>query len=96
MKKKLLFLESYFDFDSLFPMEYFEMYLRETASGYWLVYYTTDRNETSYGPYHENELLERIKLGPFFFEEIVFVYHLIENKDPDLHQLGIRLLKNLI
>lgn len=96
MKKKLLFLDSYFDFDALFPMEYFEMYFRETAAGYWLVYYANDHNETSYGPYHEGELLERLKLAPFFFEEMVFVYHLIESHDQDLHQLGIRLLKSLI
>ena len=96
MKKKQLFLDSYFDFDAIFPMEYFEIYFRETADGYWLVYYASDQNETSYGPYPEVELLERLKLAPFFFEEIVFVYHLIESKDKDLHQLGVRLLKNLI
>ena len=96
MKKKQLFLESYFDFDAIFPMEYFEIYLRETAHGYWLVYYANNQHETSYGPYAEAELLDRLQLAPFFFEEIVFVYHLIESKDKDLRQLGVRLLKNLI
>ena len=96
MKKKQLFLDSYFDFDALFPMEYFEIYLRETADGFWLVYYANDQKETSYGPYPEEELLERLKLAPFFFEEIVFVYHLVESEDTDLHQLGVRLLKKLI
>lgn len=96
MKKKRLFLDSYFDFDALFPMEYFEISLRSTADGYWLVYYANDQNETSYGPYHESELLERLKLAPFFFEEIVLVYHLIENKDRVLHNLGVRLLKTMI
>lgn len=77
-------------------MEYFEMFLQETAKGYWLVYYANDHGETSYGPYHERELLERLSLAPFFFEEIVFVYHLIENKDIELRDLGIRLLKSII
>ena len=95
MKKKRLFLDSYFDFDALFPMEYFEISLRQTADHYWLVYYANDHKETSYGPYHENELLEQLKLAPFFFEDIVFVYHLIEHKDRDLHRLGVRLLKSM-
>ncbi len=96
MEKKQLFLDSYFDFDAIFPMEYFELYLRETASGYWIIYYASDSHETSYGPYAEEELLDRLQLAPFFFEEIVFVYHLIESSDVDLHQLGLRLLKSLI
>jgi hypothetical protein len=96
VKKKQLFLDSYFDFNAIFPMEYFEIHLRETANGFWIVYYANDHHETSYGPYPEEELLERLKLAPFFFEEIVFVYHLIESKDADLHQLGVRLLKKLI
>jgi len=95
MKKKPLFLDSYFDFDALFPMEYFEISLRQTADDYWLVYYANDQKETSYGPYREGELLERLKLAPFFFEEIVFIFHLIENEDRDLHQLGVRLLKSM-
>ena len=95
-KKKPLFLESYFDFDSLFPMEYFEIHLQETAAGHWLVYYANDEGENSYGPFSEEELLERLTLAPFLFEEIVFVYHLIENKDQALHELGIRLLKKLL
>ncbi len=77
-------------------MEYFEMSLQETASGYWLVYYADDHGETSYGPYHENELLNRLTLAPFFFDEMVFVYHLIENKDTDFRELGVRLLRKLI
>ena len=76
--------------------EYFEVFLRQTADDYWLVYYADDQKETSYGPYHEDVLLEQLKLAPFFFEEIVFVYHLLENKDMDLHQLGVRLLKSMI
>ncbi len=77
-------------------MEYFEIYLRETANGYWLIYYANEHHETSYGPYSEQELLDRLQLAPFFFEEIVFVYHLVESDDQDLHQLGLRLLKSLI
>ena len=96
MKKKQLFLDSYFDFDSLFPMEYFELYLQESASGYWLIYYANNSGETAYGPYAESELSERLSLAPFFFEEIVFVYHLVESKDKDLNALGLRLLKKLL
>lgn len=96
MKKKALFLDSYFDFDSIFPMEYFEMYLQETASNYWLVYFVNDHGETPYGPYNEDELLSRLTLAPFFFEEMVFIYHLIESRDTDLRELGIRLLRKLI
>ena len=95
-EKKSLFLESYFDFDALFPMEYFEIYLQETADGFWLIYYANNQGETAYGPYHEDELLERLTLAPFLFEEIVFIYHLIENRDSDLHDLGVRLLKKQI
>ena len=96
MEKKPLYLDSYFDFDSLFPMEYFEMYLQQTADRFWLVYYVTNQQEVSYGPYDESELLERLTLAPFYFEEIVFAYHLIENQDKDLNQLGVRLLKQSI
>jgi hypothetical protein len=96
MEKKPLFLELYFDYDSLFPMEYFEMFFRETASNHWLVYYANNQQETAYGPYHESDLLERLQLAPFYFEEMVFVYHLIESRDTELHNLGIRLLKTLI
>lgn len=72
------------------------MSLQETANGYWLVYYANDRGETAYGPYHENEILNRLTLAPFFFEEMVFIYHLLESRDSDLRELGIRLLKTLI
>jgi hypothetical protein len=96
MKKKPLFLDSYFDFDSIFPMEYFEMSLRETANSFWLVYYANDQGESSYGPYHENELLNRLALAPFFFNEMVFIYHLLENRDADFRELGVRLLRKLI
>ena len=96
MEKKQLFLESYYDFDSLFPMEYFEIFLQATAYEYWLVYYATDELETVYGPYHESELLERFTLAPFYFEEMVLTYHLVESNDTDLRQLGVRLLKSLL
>ncbi len=75
-------------------MEYFEMSFRETAKGYWLVYYANDQGETSYGPFHEVELLSKLAMAPFFFEEIVFIYHLLENGDQNLRELGVRLLKN--
>ncbi len=95
-EKKSLFLDSYFDFDSIFPQEYFEIFLRESAQGYWLIYYANDQGETVYGPFEESELLARITLAPFYFEEIVFTYHLIESKDAVLHQLGVRLLKGML
>jgi hypothetical protein len=95
-EKKQLFLESYFDFDSIFPMEYFEMYLQESASGFWLIYYANDQGETVYGPFSEDELMERLSLAPFYFEEIVFVYHLVENQDQELQKLGVRLLRRLL
>lgn len=95
-KKKSVFLSSYFDFDSIFPQEYFELFLQETAKGHWLVYYVNDSGETIYGPYDEQELLGRLTLAPFYFEEIVFVYHLVESKEEDLKTLGVRLLKGLI
>lgn len=95
-KKKSVFLESYFDFDSLFPQEYFELFLQETAKGSWLVYYANDQGESVYGPFDEDELLSRLTLAPFYFEEIVFVYHLVESKHKDLRNLGVRLLKRLV
>ena len=96
MEKKRLFLDSYVDFDSLFPMEYFEIYLQESAANFWLVSFANDQGETVYGPYQESELLERLTLAPFYFEEIVFVYHLVESQDKDLNALGLRLLKTLL
>ncbi len=95
-KKKSVFLESYFDFDSIFPQEYFELFLQQTARDHWLVYFVNDQGETAYGPFDEQELLTRLTLAPFFFEEIVLIYHLIESKDVDLKNLGVRLLKNLL
>ncbi len=95
-KKKALFLASYFDFDSLFPQDYFELFFQESAHQHWLVYFVDDQGETVYGPYNEDELLERLCLAPFLFEEIVLVYHLIESKDDDLKNLGVRLLKKLV
>ena len=96
MEKKRLFLDSYVDFDSIFPMEYFEIYLQESAANFWLVSFVNDQGETVYGPYDEPELLERLTLAPFYFEEIVFVYHLVESQDKDLNTLGVRLLKTLL
>lgn len=94
-KKKRLFLDSYFDFDSVFPQEYFEVMLQE-ISDQWIIYFVDDQGkEIAYGPYLEPELLEQVTLSPFFFEEIVFVYHLIEHKDTDLRDLGVRLLRLL-
>ena len=95
-KKKAVFLESYFDFDSIFPQEYFELFLQQTAQDHWLVYYANDEGETAYGPFEESELLNRLTLAPFFFEEIVFIYHLVESKDEDLKDLGVRLLKSKV
>ena len=95
-EKKSVFLESYYDFDSIFPQEYFELFLQQTAKDHWLVYYANDEGETAYGPFAESELLNRLMLAPFYFEEIVFVYHLVESKDVDLKDLGVRLLKSLV
>ena len=72
------------------------MSLRETANSFWLVYYANDQGETSYGPYHENDLLNRLALAPFFLDEMVFIYHLLEDRDTDFCELGVRLLRKLI
>lgn len=95
-KKKSLFLASYFDFDSLFPQDYFELFFQESAQHHWLVYFVDDEGETVYGPYHEDEILERLSLAPFLFEEIVLVYHLVESKEEELKELGVRLLQKLV
>jgi len=96
MDKKPLFLDSYFDFDSTFPMEYFEIYLLEAASKFWIVYYVNDNDELSFGPFHEKELLIRMTLAPFYFDQMVLIYHLVENPDAQLKDLGVRLLRQLI
>ncbi|GAB4342161.1 MAG: hypothetical protein OHK0038_22000 [Flammeovirgaceae bacterium] len=80
--------------DTLFPLDYFELYLQEEEKGKWYVFYVDkDGKETRFGTYGEAELLKRITQKPFYFEEIVFVYYLIEHKDKDIKELGIRLLK---
>lgn len=96
MDKKPLFLDSYFDFDSTFPMEYFEIYLLEAASKFWIVCYVNDEIESSYGPFPEKDLLNRLTLAPFHFDEMVLIYHLVENPDTQLKDLGVRLLRQLI
>jgi NDP-sugar pyrophosphorylase family protein len=82
--------------DTQFPLDYFEMYLQEEEKGKWLIFYVDkDGNESKFGTYEEAELLKRITQKPFYFEEIVFVYYLVEHKDKEIKDLGIRLLKQL-
>lgn len=83
--------------DTPFPSDYFEVYLQEAdEKGKWFIFYV-DKNghESQFGAFSEQELLKRITQKPFFFEEIVFVYYLVEHKDLEIKDLGIRLLKFL-
>ncbi|MCS6834053.1 MAG: hypothetical protein NZ521_10805 [Flammeovirgaceae bacterium] len=83
--------------DTPFPSEYFEVYLQEAdEKGKWFIFYVDKAgNESQFGAFSESELLKRIVQKPFFFEEIVFVYYLIEHKDQEIKDLGVRLLKLL-
>jgi hypothetical protein len=82
--------------DTQFPLDYFEMYLQEEEKGKWLIFYVDKNgNESKFGVYEEATLLKKITQKPFYFEEIVFVYYLVEHKDKDIKDLGIRLLKQI-
>lgn len=96
MKKTKVYLDSYQDFESLFPSEYFELSLKKNEDNKWLIYYL-DQNEkeTEYGPYEEDAILPRISLAPFFFDEMIFIYHLIEHNNQLIRNLGVRLLKKI-
>jgi len=89
-------LSAYYDYEAILPMEYFEVKLTPTPKGLWQVFYIDEQaQETVYGPYKEQELLERIQLAPFYFEEVVFIYYLVESNHDPLRNLGIHLLKSI-
>ncbi len=96
VNREKLFLEPYFDFDSILPADYFEVLISSTENNQWVLFYIDDQEaETEYGPYDMKEVLERIVLAPFFIDEIVFVYHLVEHNNETLNALGVDLLKHL-
>ena len=94
MKKIDLELDAYFDFESIFPIEYFEIKIGTESGGEWFLFYVDEKGrESEFGPFSESELLDRIELAPFLVEPLVFVYYLVESKDPQIHNLGVQLLK---
>lgn len=95
-EKKELSLNIYQSYDGVFSGEYFEVWIKEAEKGHWQLFFVDNQEvETAYGPYTEDEVLYRIELAPFFVESIVFVFYLVESPDPDLHLLGVRLLKKI-
>ena len=96
MEKIELDLSGFYDFDSLFPLDYFEIKISTAGKDKWYLFYLDEQgNETQFGPYREVDILPRVNLAPFYFEEIVFVYYLIETRDDEVRNLGIRLLKRI-
>ncbi len=89
-------LPAYYDYEAILPLEYFEVKLASSPEWLWYVFYIDEQGrETEYGPYQEQELLERIQLAPFYFEEVVFIYYLVESIQDPLRNLGIHLLKSI-
>ena len=89
-------LYAYYDYEAILPLEYFEVKLAPTLEGLWYVYYIDEQGrETEYGPFKEPELLKRIQLAPFSFEEVVFIYYLVESDQDPLRNLGIQLLRSI-
>lgn len=94
MKKIDIELDAYFDFESIFPIEYFEIKIGSESDGEWFLFYVDEQGrESEFGPFSEPELLDRIGLAPFLVEPLVFVYYLVESNDQEIHNLGVRLLK---
>ena len=95
-QKKEVSLDVYNVYDAIIPLEYFEVYIQSDTdqAGRWNLFYVDkDGNETTFGPMEEAEIIEAVTSKPFYFDEIVFVYYLVEHKDPELKDLGVRLLK---
>lgn len=93
-EKKEVSLDVYNVYDAIIPLEYFEVYIQSAEGGFWKLFYIDkDGNETEYGPLSEEEILKTVSEKPFYFDEIVFVYYLVEHKDEELKDLGVRLLK---
>ena len=93
-ERKEISLDVYKVYDSVIPLDYFELWIQDTEDSKWNLYYIDkDGEETTYGPFSDAEILENIGHDPFFLEEIVFVYYLIEHEDPEVKMLGVNLLK---
>ena len=89
-------LDVYQDFDSIFPLEYFELRISSTKDGKWLLIYLPEQGqEQEFGPYTPVELTEAIAEYPFHIEPIVFVYYLVESSHQEISDLGVELLKYL-
>ena len=94
VNKEPINLDVYQDFDSIFPLEYFELSISNTHDGSWRLYYVAGgQEEVTYGPYSPAQLIASIAASPFYLEPIVFVYYLVEHDHPELRDLGISLLK---
>lgn len=92
--KKEVSLDVYNIYDAIIPLEYFEVYIQSAENGTWKLFYVDkDGVETIFGPMPEEQIIETVSKSPFYFDEIVFVYYLVEHKDPELKDLGVRLLK---
>ncbi len=92
--KKEVSLDIYNVYDAIIPLEYFEVYIQSAAEPLWKLFFVDkEGKETEFGPLTEKGLLDAISAAPFFFDEIVFVYYLVEHKDEELKELGVRLLK---
>ena len=95
MKKIDLELDVYYDFESIFPVEYFEIKIGTETEGEWFLFYVDEKgHESEFGPFLEPELFDRIELAPFLVESLVFVYYLVESSDQQIHNLGVQLLKH--
>lgn len=89
-------LDVYQDFDSIFPLEYFEIFISNTNDDKWIINYAPEHGEEQeFGPFSPVQLTEAIAQYPFYIEAIVFVYYLVENDHQEVSDLGIRLLKHL-
>lgn len=89
-------LDVYQDFDSIFPLEYFELFLSNNEQGQWLLYYAPESgDEVEFGPLSELELLHLIQEPPFLLEAIVFVYYLVECENEEVSDLGVHLLRHI-
>lgn len=95
MKKIDIELDVYYDFESIFPVEYFQIKIGTETEGEWFLFYVDEKGqESEFGPFSESDLVDRIELVPFLLEPLVFVYYLVESNDKAIHNLGIRLLKH--
>jgi len=87
-------IPAYYDYEAILPVEYFEVKLSMEENRNWLIYFVDESgNESTFGPFDPPNILNRITMGPFYFEEIVFVYYLVESLEESLRDLGVELLK---